>query len=101
MTIETCIGLVDAMEPNGYSEEVKRRILEELEGRVRVELHGCASAEPDGKLTVPYPYDQIYRFYLLAMIFHMEGDRDRYESAAALFNAAYLNYGKWLKRRGE
>ena len=38
MTIETCIGLVDAMEPNGYSEEVKRRILEELEGRVRVDF---------------------------------------------------------------
>jgi hypothetical protein len=91
--------LVDAVEPNGYSREVKRRILGELEGRVRVELHGDAPAEFDGELTVPHPYDQIYRLYLLAMILHMEGDRDRYEDAAALFNSAYLNYGKWLKRR--
>ena len=99
MTIETCISLVDATEPNGYSEVVKTRILGELEGRVRVELQGGSPAEFDGELTVPHPYDQLYRFYLLAMICHMKGDRDRYESAAALFNAAYLNYGKWLKRR--
>ena len=99
MTIETCISMVDAIEPNGYSEAVKHRILGEVEGRLRVELHGEAPGESDGVLTVPHPYDQLYRFYLLAMIFHMNGDRDRYENAAALYNAAYLNYGKWLKRR--
>ena len=99
MTIETCIDLVDAIEPNGYDGEVKRHLLGELEGRLRVELHGESPAAFDGVLSVPHPYDQLYRFYLLAMICQMNGDRDRYESAAALYNAAYLNYGKWLKRR--
>ena len=78
---------------------VKRRILGELEGRLRVELQGKAAAEDDGMLSVPHPYDQIYRFYLLAMICYMNGDRDRYENAAEMYNAAFLNYGKWLRRR--
>ena len=38
MTIETCVRLVDEMLPNRVSEAVKRRLLGEVEGKVRVEL---------------------------------------------------------------
>ena len=40
MTIETCMRLVDEMLPNRVSEAVKRRLLGEVEGKVRVELLG-------------------------------------------------------------
>lgn len=109
MTIQTCMDLVDAMVPNGLPASVKLRLLGEIEGKVKVELHGddpsAASAfdgtvSPDTELCVPHPYDQLYWMYLLAMMDYVSGDLARYENAAALFNAAYQNYGKWLKRRG-
>ena len=109
MTIETCMGLVDGMLPNRIPEAVKLRLLGEVEGKVRVELLGDQPSEgnlfPEGtprdtELAAPHPYDQLYWQYLLAMLSHISGDNTRYESAAALFNATYQGYGKWLKRRG-
>ena len=45
MTIETCMGLVDAMLPNRIPEAVKLCLLGEVEGKVRVELLGQEPAE--------------------------------------------------------
>ena len=109
MTIETCMNLVDAMMPSGVEAAVKLRFLGEIEGKVRVELLG---EEPDGacdftvdtpvdrELCVPHPYDQLYPLYIMAMLDYVGGYMSRYETGAALFNAAYQSYGKWLKRRG-
>jgi hypothetical protein len=109
MTIETCMNLVDAMAPGGAREAVKLRLLGEIEGKVRVELHG---ESPDGDwdfdeetpretiLCVPHPYDQLYLLYIMAMLDYIGGDTARYENGAAMFNAVYQSYGKWLKRRG-
>ena len=109
MTIETCMQLVDEMLPNRVPVEVKLRFLGEAEGKVRVELLGeeprdlpvfGADTPLDTELSAPYPFDQLYWQYLLAMVSHVCGDSTRYESAAILFNASYQSYGKWLKRRG-
>ena len=109
MTIETCMSLLDAMMPSGVSPAVKLRFLGEIEGKVRVELHG---ESPDGDcdfdestpvgtvLAVPHPYDQMYLLYVMAMLDYVGGDTARYENGAAMFNAVYQSYGKWLKRRG-
>ena len=109
MTIETCMSLVEAVRPGGVDAAVRLRLLGEIEGKVRVELHG---ESPDGSwefdgdtpagtvLCVPHPYDQIYLLYLMAMMDYISGDMERYENGAAMFNAAYQSYGKWLKRRG-
>ena len=109
MTIETCMHLVDTVMPNNLPETVKLRFLGEIEGKVRVELLGedpgmvavlDSSTPVDTELAVPHPYDQLYWLYLLAMMDYVSGDLARYENTATLFNAAYQNYGKWLKRRG-
>ena len=109
MTIETCMRLVDEMLPNRVSEAVKRRLLGEVEGKVRVELLGeepqdapffSPDTPADTQLAAPYPFDQLYWQYLLAMVSHTCGDNVRYENTALLFNASYQSYGKWLKRRG-
>ena len=109
MTIENCMKLVDSMMPNGVDSAVKLRFLGEIEGKVRVELLG---ESPDGgwdfdegtsgrtELCVPHPYDQLYLLYVMAMMDYIGGDTARYENGAAMFNAAYQSYGKWLKRRG-
>ena len=109
MTIEGCIRLVEAMFPGAMDEALSLHFLGEIEGKVKVELHGedpAVSVQFDGTtdkgtvLSVPPPYDQIYWLYLVAMASFVSGDASRYENAAALFNIAYQNYGKLLMRRG-
>ena len=109
MTIESCMNFVDTVMPNSLPPAVKLRFLGEAEGRVRVELLDEA---PDGgadfdaetpvdtPLTAPHPFDRIYWLYLMAMMDYVGGNAARYENTAALFNAAYRDYGKYLKRRG-
>ncbi len=110
MTIDTCLRFVDTVMPNSFPEAVKRSFLGEVEGKVRVELLGeepdpvaflPASAPGDTVLTAPAPYDQLYWLYVTAMMDYAGGDIARYENTAALFNAVYQSYGKWLRRRGD
>ena len=104
MTVGACLNLVDSICPTTAGDEVKMRFLREIEGRVRVELLGKTPDElilnVDTELTVPSPYDSLYWLYLMAMMYFVEGDAEAYERCAALFNAAYRDYGKWLKRTG-
>ena len=109
MTIDTCLQMVDDMMPNRVPVDVKLRFLGEVEGKIRVELLGAdpqtlpvfdSDIPGEIELSAPYPFDQLYWQYLLAMLSHARGDSERYESAAVLFNASFLGYGKWLKRRG-
>ena len=109
MTIQLCMAMVDTVLPNYVDKGVKCRWLGEIEGKVRVELLGQEPEDTspfdnatsvDLELTVPHPYDQLYWLYVMAMIHFVTGETARYEQAAALFNAAYRDFAKWLKRRG-
>ena len=79
MTINTCLSFVDGILPNAVPDE---------------------AADGDTELSVPFPYDQIYWMYLTALLEYARGDSARYEIGAALFNAAYRNYAKYLVRTG-
>lgn len=104
MTSDTCMALVDTLAPNGVEASVKLRWLCELEGRIRVELKHQPPAELSleigSDLSVPYPFDQLYWMYLVAMIDFINHDCSRYENSAAMFNMAYRSYAKWLQREG-
>ncbi|MBQ9151092.1 MAG: hypothetical protein IJX72_02485, partial [Clostridia bacterium] len=80
-----------------------------IEGKVRFELlvespEDVIPFDEDTaestELCAPHPYDQLYWLYVMAMMDYVSGDIARYENGAAMFNMAYQNYGKWLKRRG-
>lgn len=109
MTVKNCLELVDSLCPSSVAREVKLQFLGEIEGRVRVELLeeelGEGMALPteladDTVLCVPAPYDRLYWLYLAAMLYFVSGYMEKYEACAALFNAAYRDYGKWLRRKG-
>jgi hypothetical protein len=109
MTIRSCIAFLDALHPNQIDGAIKSRWLCELEGKIRVELHEMPltrleeweeDVDEDAGLIVPFPYDQLYWTYLVAMTHFYHGDGARYENAAALFNAAYQSYAKYLRRTG-
>lgn len=108
-TVQACMEMADAVAPNAVPVTVKLRWLGELEGKVLVELFDespaatraiTASNVTSARLTVPHPFDQIYWMYLVAMIHYAGGQSERYEQAAALFNAAYRDFAKWQKRKG-
>ena len=109
MTLEQCLGMVDSFCPTAADMTVKLQLVSEIEGRVRVELLGEEPGDVeineetsgDRELVVPAPYDRLYWLYVAAMLYFMAGYGDRYEACAALFNAAYRDFGKWLKRKGE
>ena len=109
MTIRSCIAFLDALHPNQIDGAIKSRWLCELEGKIRVELHDVPLSrveeweedmDEDAELIASFPYDQLYWTYLVAMTHFYHGDGARYENAAALFNAAYQSYAKYLRRTG-
>lgn len=108
MTYMECISMVDTLNPNRVSNEIKRRWLGELEGRIMVEVEGVSPSslstpEEDSEvpyLSVPYPYDRMYWLYVMAMLDFVNGDSARYDNSAAMFNAAYQDYAKRRMREG-
>lgn len=110
MTVNTCLTLVDTISPNHVDAAVKLRWLNELDAQIRVDVLGetpDSQPEPAGMtdgsrvLTVPYPFDRLYWLYLVSLIDWLSGDSTRYENGAALFNAAYNRYAKYMIRTGE
>ncbi len=109
MTIQSCLEIVEELTATPTSEDLLLRWLSEIEGRVEVELLGLSPSRvhPFGEstakstpLSAPFPFDRLYWLYLVAMLDYTAGDSDRYENTAALFNSAYGDYAKWLKRGG-
>ena len=108
MTVQSFLELTDTLTPGEVDPILRLRWLEEIEGRVRVELLSEDPAElpkidgktsPDTVLAVPAPYDRLYWLHHLAMCNCLAGDSVRYENAAAMFNETYASFGRWLKRR--
>lgn len=105
MTIKQVIDLADELEPNAYPHELKRAWLGELDGRVFGELlkthEGCPmesftgydNAPDETELLVPFPYaQQIYGNYLKMQIALENGEINRYNAAAPIFNVVYQAY---------
>ena len=77
-----------------------------LEGRVQVEISGkkpeeviTYTEESDNiQLLVPHPYDEVYIYYLCAMIDFFNEEWDLYANDAAFFEKAFEDFkGAFLK----
>lgn len=109
MTLKTCIELVDKMAPNSFDKTIKLRWLSEIEGKLQIELCDRSISElveydsdtsEDTKLLIPFPFDQIYWMYLIAMLDFANGDNVHYTNSSELFNTVLDSYSKWLIRNG-
>lgn len=105
MTIAEAIALVDRAKPNQYSDEDKIRWLSEIDGmivRELIESHedsplaepftGYTAADSDTQLIAPFPYDQLYRWWLESQIDLGNMEIGKYNNSRNLFNSAYLTY---------
>lgn len=107
MKIEQVLADVDELKPNQYDDKIIIKWLAELDGKIYTEIistHEGANAslmreydenDMDEDLLVPYPYDDIYRNYVFAMIDFTNGESDRYQNSMAMFNTSYEKYKKW------
>ena len=104
MTLQEAIQAADAVKPNAFSEAAKTRWLNEAEGKVQLEVqlrptedlrfYAWPGDASETLLAAP-PHDKLYPAYLAAMIDFANGDYDRYQATAAMFNSHFGDYMRW------
>ena len=103
------IERVDLLEPNDYSPEQKLHWLSTLDGKIfREILETHEGAETDTlpayvgggeELIIGAPYgEDVYYYYLQAMIAAENSETQRYNKRMTLFNAAYQAWTDYYSR---
>ena len=104
MTLTEAISAADAVKPNAFDAATKSRWLSDVEGDVQLRVLLTDPDEltryvwpddADTALLAAPPHDRLYVAYLLAMIDFSNGDLDRYQASAAMFNGAFRDYMRW------
>ena len=109
MTVEEVIEYTDEVKPNGYSDEIKLRWINEAEGFVQTEIieteisgiKKYTDTDMSKKLIVPEPYSCLYALYIIAMIDFMNGDFDKYENSSQAYNNIFKEYAKFYIRKNK
>ena len=104
-TLNEVIERVDKVKPNTYDESTKADWLYRLDGRICREVFEKEPPEPyiypedgDRELLVGFPYDNMYDFYLQAMISYSDKEYADYNNAIQMFNQIYETHAKWYIR---
>ena len=100
-TVNKVIEYVDKVKPNAYGEEEKFRWLSELDGMVRrlvmQEEEAPEDRYPDDgdtELLVPYPFNEVYPLYMMAMIDLNNKEYTAYNNSVLVFNSKFEEYKK-------
>ena len=105
MTLKEAIDFADGIKPNAFTNDQKTQWLNEIDGRVQTEvfLWGITNlttytyeANKNAELFVKPPYDQIYYEYLCAKIDWANGEYDKYQNTAAVFESDYTAFKRWF-----
>lgn len=107
MKIQEVLEWVDEVKPNAFSGKVKTAWVSALEGRIGLEVFLMAPEEVkrlryswpedlDAELLVEPPYDDIYGLWLCAKIDEANGEYDRYQNAARIYNEHYGSFLRWF-----
>ena len=111
MTIIESISHVNALKPNGYSQDEKVRWLSVIDGMIKrdiIDTHeGGESVSFDGyddttpltrELLAKHPFDEMYIKWLEAQIDYYNGEYKKYNNGISIFNSIYENYAKYYNR---
>ena len=104
MKIKDLLEYVDELQSNVFSQKVKIRWINQLEAEVQTEvlllaIEGIKQYTVDDmeeELLVPAPHDQIYQEYLFWQIALAQGEFDRANNAAALFDRVMQEYKRFV-----
>ena len=112
-TIAEVLAEVDEIKPNTYDDNMKIKWLAELDQKIfndviathvitdDISLEDIAEyseANMNKELFVPFPYSDLYRNYVFAMIDYSNGETDRYQNSMIMFNTSYQSYTAWYNR---
>lgn len=111
MTIAEAISRVDSLKPNTYTYDDKVSWLSTLDTKVKTQIidahesdqsysfNGYNSlTDQDTELLVPAPYDEMYVYWLTAMIDYYNNEDARYNNAIILFDNSYERYKSYYTR---
>lgn len=107
MTLKEVIDSVDMLSPNSFTNEMKTKWLNEIEGKVQAEVFLLAHEDiitysyntcEEHELLVKAPYDKIYEPYLLAKIQFAEKEYNDYQNSMQLFNHFWAEFVCWFAR---
>jgi hypothetical protein len=113
MTIKEAIDYVDKVMPNQYDRKTKIQWLSKLDGLIveevflthegydpEEEFTGYDGLDETIELLVPYPYDEdVYNFFLQAMMNKENGEIVKYNQAISLYNMAMQKHKAWYNRK--
>lgn len=112
MTYQEVIERADREKPNAFTTQEKMAWVASLEGKLAAnvflmdieEIRALQHRHPDDledELMVTWPHDDIYVFWLEAMIDRANGEDDKYANSMQLYNAAYSDFVAWFVRTYE
>lgn len=116
MTVKHALKWADSVRPNQLTTEMKLGFLHDIEGLVQTEImykgtdetprYGDAASEDTASddaaseeaLSAAPPYDNLYGWYLCAMIDLVQGNTELYANDKAVFGKAYADFARWYQR---
>ena len=111
MKIIEAITNIDNLKHNTYSQNdkvqwlsrldsnVKRLVIDTHEGGEEVSFAGyTAETDPNTELLVEEPFDDVYLRYLEMQIDYANGEIEKYNNSALLFNEAWNTFQKHYNR---
>ena len=115
MTIHEAITRIDDRKPNGYSVPDKVRWLNNIDRAVKTEIIDThagyedyadfagydADTDVTTELIAPAPYDEMYIYWLEAMIDYADGEYARYNNTAAMYAEAYKAFRNYYNSTHE
>lgn len=100
-TINEVIERTDRVKPNAYDDSTKADWLYRLDGRISKEImhmdppvRYIYPEDGDKELLVPFPNDEIYDYYLQAMIDYSNKEFGTYAKSMRMFNSAMDSYAR-------
>ena len=99
------LEVLDATRKNDYSDTLKLRWINDVEGRVQCEIHKKSPADvrfvvsDEDTLTLPEPYCLVYLLFLTSMIEFADGHYSDYAKLTLEFEKNLEIYAKWYIRQ--
>ena len=107
MTLKECIDFVNTVKPDhAFPEAILTEWINDVEGYVQTEIF-CFDPttnltrynwddNKNTELLVKPPHDEIYRYYLYAMIDFHNGEYDKAQNSFALYNEKLATFNNWF-----
>ena len=105
-TAREIIEHVDELKPSTFSTTMKLAWINEADTVIQVELLNIkpedmvSVTDLNQSLTVPAPWDRLYKPFLMAMIDFANGEYSSYQNDMNMFNMYYGEYARWYQRTG-